>query len=326
MKKSLLLITLATSSLFVQAQQDPQLTMWQYDRVSFNPAAAGMNCMHCLTVFHRDQWDGFDKDPKTYLMNYDGLWAENGKIPAFSGGLGAGLSFMTEVLGQQQNTVGRLSFAPKFVMNNGSTFSIGLSLGFYGSKLGSNWVYIDPDDPTIPENEITANTFDLGVGATLSKQGQYYVGVSATHLTAGELKNMNIKTARHYYFMGGYEYGLGSSGLVLRPNALIKTDFNATQFDINADVLWNNMLWGGLAFRPGDAIAPYVGFQTSFAPTKLGPKSDLCEHGLKIGYSYDVTTSDIKDYSAGSHEIFISYCVKICPIVIKAKNHNPRFL
>ncbi len=326
MKKSLLALLLASFTLIVQAQQDPQLTQWQFDRVSFNPAASGMSGMHCLTLFHRDQWDGFDHDPKTYLINYNGLFAPNGKIPAFSGGIGGGVNFMTEVLGQQQNSVIRLNFAPKWNLNNGSVFSAGLSLGMYGSKLGANWVYIDQDDPTIPEDEVAASTFDLGFGVTLHKPGQYYVGISATHLTAGELKNMRIQTARHYYIMGGYEYALGSSGLVLRPNALIKTDFNATQFDINADVLWNNMLWGGLAFRPGDAIAPYVGFQKSLTPIKLGPKSDLCEHGFKLGYSYDITTSDIKDYSAGSHEIFLTYCMKICPIVIKAKNHNTRFL
>lgn len=322
MKKSLLLALFAITTLFAQAQQDPQLTMWQFDRVSFNPAAVGMNGMHNVTLFHRDQWDGFDHDPKTYLLNYDGLYS-NGVLEKTNLGLGA--SFFTEVLGQQQNVMFRVSAAPKWRLGNGSVASIGLSVGMYQSKLGSNWIYIDEDDPTIPENEISASTFDLGFGATLSKPGSYYIGFSATHLTAGELKNMNIKTARHYYFMGGYEYP-ASGNITLRPNALIKTDFNATQLDVNIDALWNNTLWGGLAFRPGDAIAPYVGFQKSFTARNLSPTKDLCEHGIKIGYSYDITTSEIKDYSAGSHEIFLTYSFKFCPIVIKAKNHNPRFL
>jgi hypothetical protein len=30
---------------------------------------------------------------------------------------------------------------------------------------------------------------------------------------------------------------------------------------------------------------------------------------LKIGYSYDVTTSRLKNYSSGSHEIMLNYCV-----------------
>jgi type IX secretion system PorP/SprF family membrane protein len=324
MKKSLLLVLLAIVTLIGKAQQDPQLTMWQFDRVSFNPAASGMNGMHNVTLFHRDQWDGFEKDPKTYLFNYDGQF--NQMTSTFTGGIGAGLSFFTEVLGQQQNNVFRLNLAPKFALSGGSTLGIGLALGAYQSKLGANWIYIDQNDPTIPDKEQVSGVFDLGFGLTLYRPGQYYVGASATHLTASEFKNLSMNQARHYYFMGGYEYALPSANIVLRPNALIKTDFNATQFDINIDALWNQMLWGGLAFRPGDAIAPYVGFQKNFTPMKWSPTSELCEHGIKIGYSYDVTTSEIKTYSSGSHEIFLTYSFKFCPIVIKAKNHNPRFL
>jgi len=123
--------------------------------------------------------------------------------------------------------------------------------------------------------------------------------------------------------MGGYQLPLGSD-LALRPNVLIKSDFAATQFDLNADVLWNNMLWGGLSFRPKDAISPYVGFQTMFEPIK--GQTSLINHGLKLGYSYDVTTSDLKDYSAGSHEIFLTYCLGFSEIPIRARHSNPRFL
>jgi hypothetical protein len=32
---------------------------------------------------------------------------------------------------------------------------------------------------------------------------------------------------------------------------------------------------------------------------------------LRIGYSYDVTTSKLKNYSSGSHEIMLNYCFMI---------------
>ena len=54
------------------AQQDPQFTQWMFDKISFNPAFAGMDRLHTIQAFHRDQWDGFGGDPKTYLFNYNG--------------------------------------------------------------------------------------------------------------------------------------------------------------------------------------------------------------------------------------------------------------
>jgi hypothetical protein len=73
MKKILLSLSLVLSAFLAVAQQDPQFTMWQFDRLSVNPAFSGIDRMHCITALHRDQWDGLDKDPKTYLFNYSGM-------------------------------------------------------------------------------------------------------------------------------------------------------------------------------------------------------------------------------------------------------------
>jgi hypothetical protein len=84
------------------------------------------------------------------------------------------------------------------------------------------------------------------------------------------------------------------------------------------------MFWGGLAYRLGDAVAPYVGFQKDFAQVDQGVRT--MNHGIRLGYSYDVTTSLLKDYSAGSHEIFVTYCMKFNQVDNGAGHSNPRFL
>jgi type IX secretion system PorP/SprF family membrane protein len=319
MKKFLLSFALATTTLVTFAQQDPQFTMWQFDRQSFNPAVVGTDKMHCLTVFHRDQWDQLDRDPKTYLVNYQGAFGAKKDW-------GGGLTFFTEVLGQQTNTVFRLALAKHIALSNGHNFSAGLSLGSVGTKLGGVWNPIDEDDNVVNSlrNKTTADAaFGMSLGFTLYKPKQYYVGLSSTNLTSPELKDVYIKVARHYYLMGGYEMPIGND-LALRPNVLVKSDLAATQLDINADVLWNGMLWGGLSYRLKDAIAPYAGFQMMFAP--IEGATSITNHGLKLGYSYDVTTSALKDYSAGSHEIFLTYCMSFSEIPMRARHSNPRFL
>ncbi len=316
MKRILLSISFLFSALIGFAQQDPQFTMWQYDRLSFNPAMSGFDRMHNITAIHRDQWDGLDKDPKTYMFNYSGIYGAKQNI-------GFGATIYSEVLGQQQNTVVRFSPSYHLAMSNGNFVSLGLSIGMYGSKLGANWVFIDSGDPSIPVSEKAQSGADLGFGATVYKPNQYYFGVSSTHLAGPNLDDLGIQLARHYYVMGGYEAAIGSD-LVLRPNALFKTDASSRQLDINADVMFKKMFWGGLAYRLGDAVAPYVGFQKDFGQVDQGVRT--MNHGIKLGYSYDVTTSLIKDYSAGSHEIFVTYSMKFNKVDNGAGHSNPRFL
>lgn len=321
MKKLLLACATAALTTLSYSQQDIQLTQWQFDRLSFNPAVAGMDRMHTATLFHRDQWDGFDRDPKTYLLNYHGMFGGKQDI-------GAGLTFYTERLGQQTNNVFRLAGNKHFTLGGGNFVSAGLNLGIVSTKLGRDWRPIDQDDDVvlglIGTNQ-AQTAFDIGLGAMLYQPGKYYIGLSATHLNAAEMGRIFTQLSRHLYLMGGYELPLGGSNLVLRPNLLVKTDLAATQFDINADVLWNQMIWGGLAFRPGDAISPYVGFQKAFASKPISA-TKTANSSLRIGYAYDITTSEIRNYSAGSHEIFMTYSIGFGDIPIRAKYSNPRFL
>jgi type IX secretion system PorP/SprF family membrane protein len=142
-----------------------------------------------------------------------------------------------------------------------------------------------------------------------------YVGLSTTHITETSMENLNIDMARHYYIMAGYDFQINSQ-FTLKPAVFAKTDAASTQIDLNCSVLYNNMVWLGVSYRTADAIAPMVGFQKEFGGNSM----------LKIGYSYDVTTSQIKDYSSGSHEIMLNYCFKIVPPSKVQKYKNVRFL
>jgi type IX secretion system PorP/SprF family membrane protein len=156
------------------------------------------------------------------------------------------------------------------------------------------------------------------------QKDKFYAGISATHLPATDLANLGFTTARHFYLMGGYNHDL-NNGLVVRSNLLVKSDMNASPaIDVNANVLWNNLLWGGLAFRPGDAIAPMAGMQMALATQQQGRYTYT--HGIRMGYSYDITLSTIKDYSAGSHEFFVTYEFNLGKTPIRRISGDPRLL
>ena len=316
MKKILLLAAAAVFSSAVHAQQDPQFTQWMNDKLSFNPGVAGTDGANCLNILYRNQWSGFAGNPKSFLGNF------HAPVKALRGGLG--FTAYSDKLGQESNTIARLSYSYHLPVGPGK-LGIGLGLGLLSKKLGNDW--LPPDGPldvvpdaAISENKVSAGSFDLNFGLYYYKTDHFYVGLSSTHLTGQDLKDLSIQVARHYYFMGGYTYGINDN-IKLRPNLLVKSDAQETTIDLNVNALINNMFWVGLSYRTEDAIAPMAGFQYAF-----NNEDETMPQTIRIGYSYDLTTSEIKTYSSGSHELMLTYCFNIIEKLVKKSHGNPRFL
>lgn len=295
----------------VFAQQDPQYTQYMFDRLSVNPAVAGNGGNICATALLRQQWTGFDGAPKTGLINLQGPLAKLNS--------GLGLTFYYDKLGQEKSTIARLHYAYHFKVGSQSTFSAGVYLGMSGRALDGNWIATDgvANDNAIPTAGKSANGFDLGAGLYY-KSPKLWLGISSTQLPETELKTVSIQNKRHYYVQAGYDWALGGNKkYTLQPSALMKSDASSTQLDLSVLFLYDEMLWIGASYRTEDAIAPMIGYQMKM------PKGDSM---LRIGYSYDVTTSELKNYSSGSHEIMLSYCFKIVKPVVNEIYHHPRFL
>lgn len=282
-----------------------------FDRLSVNPAVAGSTGNICATALLRQQWTGFDGAPKTGLINIQG--------PLTKINSGLGLSVYYDKLGQEKSTIARLHYAYHLKVGSQSTLSAGLYAGLSGRALDGRWVAIDDpaNDNAIPAAGKSASGFDLGAGLYY-KSPQLWLGISSTQLPETELKDVSIKNKRHYYVQAGYDWAIGGDKkYTLQPSVLVKSDASSTQVDIGALFLYDNMIWAGVGYRTEDAIAPMIGYQHQF------PKGDSM---FRIGYSYDVTTSALKSYSSGSHEVMLSYCFKIVKPVVYEIYHHPRFL
>ncbi|MCA1764298.1 MAG: type IX secretion system membrane protein PorP/SprF [Cryomorphaceae bacterium] len=316
----LLFIATAIGSSSIFAQQDPQFTQFMYDRLSFNPGFAGSQEAICATVFGRQQWSGFSGQPNTGLLNVS--------APIKSIKSGVGLSVYLDEIGPQSTTALRLSYAYHLKISGATKLGIGLSVGLLNSSLNNDWIAYNyssdgvntgigtgAGDNLIPQNNQTASTFDAAFGLYLYNP-KYYAGISMGHLNEGDLSDMNITVARHLYFMAGYHFDLDARWRIT-PNVLVKSDLASTQLDANATVMYDNTFWLGATYRLEDAIAPMAGYQYEF------PSGNST---LRIGYSYDFTTSEINNYSSGSHELMLSYCLKIAKPLPKRVYKNPRFL
>ena len=180
--------------------------------------------------------------------------------------------------------------------------AFGVALGAYNSKMGTDWVATDgiDNDNAIPVTGESSTVFDASFGVAFKTQ-DLYVGASATHLSGGTLDNLNVVLTQHFFFEAGYKFTLPGDAIKLVPNVLVKTDFASTQLDANLLAFYNDVVWVGVSYRLEDAIAPMAGVQLP-----VGDKG-----GVRVGYSYDVTTSEIQNHSSGSHEVFLNYSHQI---------------
>ncbi len=287
------------------AQQDPQFSQNMFTKLSVNPGVAGANDAICATLLYRNQWTGFGGEPKTMLFTADM------PLDVIHGGVGISV-YAADQLGAEKNLNARASYAYQADLGSGR-IGLGIDLGYHQKSMdGSKFIFNDNGDNSIPINSVSGGTFDMGLGVYYHTD-KLYAGISTQHLTKGDIKYDNINTTleRHYYLMAGYNLDLSSS-LTLKPSVLVKTDGVSTQADFNANLLINSRFWLGASYRLQDAIVFLAGLE-------IVPN-------LKLGYSYDLTTSDIKTYSSGTHEIMLGYCFKKAKVIKRQFHRNVRFL
>jgi type IX secretion system PorP/SprF family membrane protein len=244
-----------------------------------------------------------------------------GKTP-----IAVGLNVMNDQIGFSKTLFVRGALAWNRHIGAG-VLGVGADIGILQQQFNGNWITPDGNDQydgTIPGYQSTNGTmnpnlnklsYDVGFGAFYSIANKMYVGISSTHLAAQDLKasdSVKYKLARHYYIVGGYTFNFGEGGMHgINPNVKIKSDAASTQVDINVTYIYNQKIWAGISYRMQDAIAPMLGYKWK---------------GAKIGYSYDLTTSKIKGYSAGTHEIMLGYCFNVKKPKKVSSYQNARFL
>ncbi|MEY4111050.1 MAG: hypothetical protein RLZZ46_1405, partial [Bacteroidota bacterium] len=299
---------------YSHAQQDPQFSQNPYTRLMINPGYAGSNEFLCGTLMNRQQWVGLPGRPSTTLFTVESPLKFGDQKP-----VGVGLTVVQDNLGFDKTLFAKVSGAYRMNVGPGN-LGIGIEFGMLNKSINGNWVAID--DPTqdalIPASNISDNVIDMGFGLHYQIPGKLNFGISSTHLNAGKLSGTNFAytLARHYYVFGGYEHAINDQ-LTLRPNFWLKSDVATTQVDLNVNVLWNNMLWGGLSYRLQDAIVPMLGYQGTLANGK---------GNYRVGYSYDITTSALRNHSSGSHELMLGFCYDIFPKPKITRYRNVRFL
>ena len=295
MKKILVLIILFV--MFNSAsfgQQDAQYTQYMYNTISVNPGYAGSRDVLSLTGLYRTQWVGLEGAPKTMTFS--------GHTPLKNKKLGLGVSIVRDQIWVQDETY--LDIDLSYTINTSDNGQLA-----FGIKGGAHLLNIDfrrtnPENSTDDDFDLSNNVdnkFSPNVGFGIYYYtDRFYLGYSAPTLLRTNYYDNDVSSVSYlakdrvnHYLIAGYVFDL-SADLKLKPAVLLKAVQGAPlQADLSGNLLLNDKLTLGLAYRWDAALSGLIGFQLS--------------EGLMIGYAYDWETTELNNYNSGSHEIIFRY-------------------
>jgi len=280
----ILLLSLASS-----AQQLPQYTQYMLNQMAINPAYAGTEEFPEVRSNNRQQWVGITDAPRTYMLTLNG--------PIQSKNMGLGMSIYTDIVGPTRRTGFNAAYAYHVKVQDDMTLSLGLTAGVLQWGIDGNKLTIrQEDDPSLGNVYQTTIVPDFGAGLYFKKAKQFYLGVSIPQLYQAPIGlyssvDKQSRIVSHFNISGGYTYKIDEEFSV-EPTFLVKYVKPASAIIyIGARVIYKDEIWAGLNFRTKDAFSMLFGY--------------MFKNYLMVGYSYDFTTSNIRKYSSGTHEIML---------------------
>ncbi len=297
------------------AQQDAQYSQYMYGQFYLNPASAGVNPRTIeLGAIYRQQWVG-------YTPSFDAGGAPITTAAFITANLsslnsGVGIQIQNDKLGPLSITTISAAYAYHQKIKNG-TFSVGVQGGFY--SLGIDFSALRPRDAgdvLLYTGDISQLRRDFGMGLQITKK-KYYVGIAANHIfqpafTFGSTASSKLNV--HTNFTGGMNFDLNND-IIIRPSAIIRTDFNSFSGQVSAIASYQNFINFGFGMRNSFGVDDAI----LFAGVNL-----LKDKSLHIGYAFDYVVSGVSAKAPTSHEVLIRYSIPM-PITIPPIIRTPRF-
>lgn len=277
----------------LHAQHDVHYSMFMFNKLAFNPAYAGSKEVLTFAGHYRNQWQGIDGAPQTFTFT--------GHMPLFKKRTGVGLSIIADKIGIVNTYYTDISYAYRVRFDEKSVLSIGLSGQLQYGRL--DWRKSDPLDngdnfiPDVQSNKLNPN---FGLGAYF-KSKDYYVGISIPRILKTTIYDDNpieyigFNTFRSAYVMGGFVTRL-SKNVKLQPGVLFTYNPSTPfEMDLNVSLVFLDRFWVGLSYRLEDSVDAIFQFQIN--------------EQLKAAVALDFTLTELNNYSPGSFELMMEYCL-----------------
>lgn len=324
MKKIVPVLLGISLSFQVVAQQKPHYTQYILNQYIINPALTGIENYTDIKVSHRHQWAGFQDAPvTTYLTVHTPIGKEDYRTTATSftppdenprGNAywesytsaqphhGVGLQVINDRTGPINQFAAYATYAYHIGISPRTSLAAGFGAGVTNISLKADKLQFDvPVDPAVYSSGIVNRLRPDFMAGLYLYSADYFLGLSAQQIipqklafTDNEIKAQEKgKLQPHLFATAGYRFLIAEDWNLI-PSVMVKyIDPLPVQTDFNAKLQYRELAWIGASYRTDDGFAGMIGFNIS--------------NTFNIGYSYDYTTSDLNNFSKGTHEFMLGF-------------------
>lgn len=271
------------------AQQLPQYSQYMLNEMAINPAVSGKDDYADIRSNNRYQWTGIVDAPRTYMLTAHG--------PIKAKNMGLGMNLYTDIVGPTRRTGLNFSYAYHAKLKKDMFVSMGVSAGILQWGIdGSKLILHDDGDQNLLTTYQTTYVPDFGAGVYFHKKDRFYFGFSVPQIYQAPIalypgSSKSSRIINQFNLNGAYKFDLGDD-FKIEPSFLVKYETPAPpKIDGGLRVIYQEQVWLGGAYRHNDAFTALIGY--------------FYKNYLMIGYSYDFTTTNIRKYSTGTHEIML---------------------
>ncbi|MFN3849335.1 MAG: type IX secretion system membrane protein PorP/SprF [Spirosomataceae bacterium] len=318
-KKNLLTLIGSLVSLITLAQ-DPQFSQFYAAPLYMNPAFAGSSMAPRLIANYRNQWPSLDANFVTSAVSAD-LYFDK-----VNSGLGLLVVNDTQGFSKLKRTQVNLQYSYGFRLSEGTTIKLGVQGGqhfsnvddyglIYGYQQSGSAFLPVTTDPISGNIQRSINYLNFGGGVLLYNDKSWF-GFSGHNVNRPNVSMINadsrlpVKYSAHggvnipirTAMFNGRAAGAGKE-LIATPAFNFKKQGKFSQLDAGLYLTYSPVTIGawyrGIPIKQlnsgaknNDAVIALIGFR---------------QDAFSIGYSYDITVSNLGFSTGGAHELSISY-------------------
>lgn len=272
------------------SQQDAQYTQYMYNMNVLNPAYAGSKTgTLSASLLGRTQWVGIPGAPQTAVLSVHS---------PITNQMGLGVSILADKIGpiNEQFLYADYSYTIPVGYYDNLAFGLKGGISLVNAKL-SDLDLNEYGDANFLSN---INNLQPNIGFGVFYYSDiYYVGLSmpnllsTTYLEKGDGFESTINKRNHIFLTAGYVFDL-SYDWKFKPSIMSKVAMGAPlSLDLSANFLFDDTFEVGTSYRWGDSVSLLLNAKVT--------------DNIRVGYSYDFTTSELNKFNSGSHELIVLF-------------------